>query len=156
MLTPGRYLTQLILFVNKLQQTNTCLSTDGFLLIYKFFLLYNPWGFLPIKPTPASHHCLSARFLFSMYPKHPNSLSFQSCHPLSSPGEFSVSRSDKDLGHNRPISFFFSFLEGSHSGLSDLRNWLSRISRKHSWKQNYKHRMLSRLQKALAIVVFEL
>ena len=127
-------LTQLMPFVNKLQQTKTFLSIDGFLLIYKFFLLYNLWVFLPIEPTPASHHCLSAPFLFSMYPKYPNSLSFQSCHPLSSPGEFSVSRIDKDVGHNPPISFF-SFLEGNHSGLSDLRNWLSRTLRKHSWKQ---------------------
>ena len=96
-------------FVNKLQQTKTFLSIDGFLLIYKFFLLYNLWVFLPIEPTPASHHCLSAPFLFSMYPKYPNSLSFQSCHPLSSPGEFSVSRIDKDVGHNPPhFLLFFS------------------------------------------------
>lgn len=57
-------------FVKKLQQTYSFLSIDGLLLIYKFFFFCNPWVFCPLNPQSASHHCLSAPFLFSMHPKY--------------------------------------------------------------------------------------
>ena len=81
---------------------------------------------------------------------------FKAAIPFSSPGRFSVSRSDKEIGHNPPVSFFFPFLEGKHLGCSDLRNLLLCTLWKYPGQKNYKHRVFAGLQKALAVMVFGL